>query len=53
MRIIETRKLFLLLQTANAATYIPKRWFRSESDVDFLRQLIRDNFKGKWTLRRD
>jgi hypothetical protein len=53
MRIIETRKLFLLLQTANAATYIPKRCFRSAGDVDFLRQLIRDNFKGKWTLRRD
>lgn len=53
MRIIETKKLFLLLQTANAATYIPKRCFRSPDDVKLLRQLIRDNFKGKWTLRRD
>jgi hypothetical protein len=53
MRIIETRKLFLLLQTAHAATYIPKRCFLSASDVELLRQLIRDNFKGKWTLRRE
>jgi hypothetical protein len=53
MRVIETREIFLLLQTAHAATYIPKRCFRSPSDVELLRQLIRDNFKGKWTLRRD
>jgi hypothetical protein len=53
MRIIETRKLFLLFQTPHAATYIPKRCFRSADDVQLLRQLIRNNFKGKWTLRRD
>jgi hypothetical protein len=53
MRIIETKKVFMLLQTTRAATYIPKRCFHSPSDVELLRQLIRDNFKGKWTLRRD
>jgi hypothetical protein len=53
MRIMETRKVFLLLQTAHAATYIPKRCFSSPGDVELLRQLIRENFKGKWTLRRD
>jgi YcxB-like protein len=53
LRIIESKKVFVLLQTTHAATYIPKRCFRSPSDVELLRQLIRDNFKGKWTLRRD
>jgi hypothetical protein len=53
MRIIETKKVFMLQQTTHAATYIPKRCFHSPSDVELLRQLIRENFKGKWTLRRD
>jgi hypothetical protein len=52
MRIYETRSLFIFLQTTRAATYIPKRFIESEGDVPRLRQLIRDNFKGKWRLRR-
>jgi hypothetical protein len=52
MRIYETRSLFIFLQTTRAAIYIPKRFIESEGDVPRLRQLIRDNFKGKWRLRR-
>jgi len=53
MRIVETKKVFVLFQTTHAATFVPKRCFHTPSEVDFLRQLIRDNFKGKWILRRD
>jgi hypothetical protein len=52
IRIYETRSLFIFLQTTRAAIYIPKRFIESEQDVPRLRQLIRDDFKGKWRLRR-
>ena len=52
-RVVETRKVFAFLITSRSGTYIPKRCLASPSDVGMLRQLIRDNFKGKWTLRRD
>jgi hypothetical protein len=52
-RILETRKAFALAQTEYAATYIPKRCFTSPNDISLFRQLIRENFKGRWRLRRD
>jgi hypothetical protein len=52
-RVLETRKAFALAQTDYAATYIPKRCFASPEDISIFRQLVRDNFKGHWRLRRD
>lgn len=51
-RVVETRKVFAL-SMANTGTYVPKRCFASPGDVALFRQLVRGNFKGKWTLRRD
>ncbi|HLZ14316.1 MAG TPA: YcxB family protein [Candidatus Acidoferrum sp.] len=50
--VMETRKTFLLKQTAYAATYIPKRCFSSPEEIQIVRDLIRKNFKGKYRLRR-
>ena len=52
-RVHETRKVFVFAQGNFGGTYVPKRCFSSPSDIPLLRQLIRDNFKGKWTLRTD
>jgi hypothetical protein len=52
IRIYETRTLFVFQQSSRAAAYIPKRFIKSEGELPRLRQLIRDNFKGKWRLRR-
>jgi hypothetical protein len=51
-RIAETPKTFLLMQTARAATYVPKRCLEP-GDLPVLRRLIRQNFTGKLTLRGD
>jgi hypothetical protein len=52
-RVVETRSLFLLLYTTPGAMYLPKRCFASHEDIPRLRQLIIENFKGRWQLRRD
>src|SRR6267378_2230586 len=52
VRIFETSTLFVFQQTRYAATYLPKRFLKSEHEISGLRQLIRDNFKGNWRLRR-
>jgi hypothetical protein len=52
-RILETRKVFAFSVTSQAATYVPKRCFVPRNDIAALRQLVRDNFKGKWRLRTD
>jgi len=52
-RILETRKAFALAQTDYAATYIPKRCFASPNDISAFRHLVRENFKGRWSLRRE
>jgi hypothetical protein len=52
-RAYETRKVFCFAQGNLGGTYVPKRFFSSPNDVDRLRQMIRENLKGKWTLRRD
>jgi len=52
-RVFETPRVFALSQGKAGGTYIPKRCFASRQDIEFLRQLIRENFKGKATLRRD
>jgi hypothetical protein len=50
--VFETKKAFVLSQ-GGYGTYLPKRCFASSDDINAVRQLIRDNFKGKWRLRRD
>jgi hypothetical protein len=52
-RIHETRKVFVFVHGSIGGTYVPKRCMPSSADVALLRQLIRENFKGSWTLRRD
>jgi hypothetical protein len=52
-RVFETPRVFVFSQGKVGGTYIPKRCFASQQDIVFLRQLIRENFKGKATLRRD
>jgi hypothetical protein len=53
LRIIETRKVFVFMQTTKSGTYIPKRCLSNPQDILALRQLIRANFTGKKTLRVD
>jgi hypothetical protein len=50
-KVVETRKNFLLLQTATAAMYVPKRCFGSADDMSTLRELILKHFKGQRRLR--
>ncbi|HEY1423873.1 MAG TPA: YcxB family protein [Candidatus Acidoferrum sp.] len=52
-RVYETRKIFAFSQGNIGGTYVPKRFFSSPDEVEQLRQMIRQNLKGKWTLRRD
>jgi YcxB-like protein len=52
-RIAESRRSFLLYLSPGFGAVIPKRCFSSPEGVVFLRQLIRENFKGKSTLRHD
>jgi hypothetical protein len=52
-RVFETPRVFVLAQGKAGGEYIPKRCFTSSEDITFLRKLIRENFKGKATLRRD
>jgi hypothetical protein len=52
-RVVETPKVFLLLQTASTAMYVPKRCFNSPADIAHLRELIREHFKGPWRLRQE
>jgi YcxB-like protein len=51
--VYEMRKIFVFSQGKVGGTYVPKRCFSSPEDVALLRTLIRENLKGKWTLRRD
>jgi len=52
-RVFETRKVFAFSQGGIGATYVPKRFFTDPNDIQLLRRMIRENFKGKWTLRSD
>lgn len=52
-RVFETRRVFAFSQGRIGATYVPKRCFTDPNDIQLLRQMIRENFKGKRTLRRD
>jgi hypothetical protein len=52
-RVFETPRVFVFARGKAGGTYVPKRCFGSQQDVAFLRKLIRENFKGKTTLRRD
>lgn len=52
-RVTETRKVFTFSVTDRAATYLPKRCLATIDDIARLRQLIRENFKGKHQLRSD
>ena len=50
-RILESRRSFLLYQTPLSAMIIPKRCFSSAPEIDQLRLLLREHFKGKLKLR--
>jgi hypothetical protein len=50
--IVETPRHFLFKQTRRSGTTIPKRYL-SESDIEILRKLLRDNFRGKRRIRID
>jgi len=50
--IIETPRHFLFMQTSRSGTTIPKRYL-SESDIQLLRKLVRENFQGKRRIRID
>jgi len=52
-RIVETPKFFVFMQTAYSGTYVPRRCLSKPDAILILRQLIRENFKGERTLRRD
>ncbi len=52
-RVFETPRVFVFAQGKAGGTYIPKRCFATKQDIESLRQLIRENFSGKATLRRD
>ena len=52
-RIMETRSLFVFAYTTAGAMYLPKRCFASHEDIVRLRQVIIENFTGRWQLRRD
>jgi hypothetical protein len=52
-KIVETRKVFLLMYDGRAAAYLPKRCLRSPEEVKRLRQLIREHAPPNWELRRD
>jgi hypothetical protein len=50
-RILESRRCFLLYQTPMSAVIIPKSCFPAPEEVDQLRALLREHFKGKLKLR--
>jgi hypothetical protein len=52
-RVSETREAFAFSQGKIGATYVPKRFFANPNDIQLLRRLIRENFKGELTLRSD
>ena len=52
-RVVETPRVFVFAQGKAGGTYIPKRCFATKQDIALLRELIRQHFKGKTTLRRD
>jgi hypothetical protein len=52
-RIVETPEMFILTRATRSHAWIPKRCLRKPSELLILRQLIRENFKGRSTLRRD
>jgi hypothetical protein len=51
--IVETKRYFLFMQTDRAGTPIPKRCLSQPDNLQSLRTLIRENFKGKRRLRID
>ena len=51
-QIVETPKVFLLMQTARSAMYVPKRCL-GPGEIPTLRRLIRQNFTGTLRLRAD
>jgi hypothetical protein len=50
-RVLENPRCFLLYQTPMSAMIIPKRCFSSPEEIDQLRVLLREHFKGKLKLR--
>jgi YcxB-like protein len=52
-RIGESPKAFVFMVTSRGGTYVPKRCLSTAGEIDILRQLIRENFRGKKKLRTD
>jgi len=50
VRIQETKEQFLLYPQRGLANIVPKKSFQSDADVEYFRQLIRENFKGELHL---
>ncbi|HUJ93408.1 MAG TPA: YcxB family protein [Candidatus Bathyarchaeia archaeon] len=51
-RIGESSGLFFFQQTERTATYVPKRCLKSDREIQLMRELIRENFKGRYQLWR-
>jgi len=51
-RIGESSGVFFFQQTERTATYVPKRCLRSDQEIRLMRDLIRENFKGRYQLWR-
>ena len=52
-RIVETHRAFHFIVGPRSATVLPKRSLSNSGEMQMLRQLIRENFKGKKRLRPD
>ncbi len=52
-RIVETHRAFQFIVGPRSATFLPKRCFSNSGEIQMLRQLIHENFKGKKRLRPD
>jgi hypothetical protein len=51
--VAETKKVFVFKISATSGTYLPKRCLTGPDDIHLLRQLIRESFRGKKSLRND
>jgi hypothetical protein len=52
-RIVETSRAFQFIVGPRSATFLPKRCLSNSGEIQMLRQLVRENFKGKKRLRPD
>lgn len=53
VRVVETKGLFCFFQSPAYAVIVPKRCCSSAEDISRLRQILRENFRGKLLLMAD